>query len=324
MNILFITVHPSTFTIVDHEILKSQHNVTYYDYSTDRSKLFGLIKLIKEHDLIFFWFVSLRFLYPLIWSKWFHKKVVFVAGGYDVANLEELNYGSMSSKWKSLVIRNMLRMSNKIISVSNSNYKEIINNCNIRPEKIEMIYHGLKPPEPISYEKKQDKIVTIGFIDKSSYLRKGIDRFLEFAGYLRTIEFHIIGRIDAKLKTQNLPNNVFIHGYLAKNEFVTLLESAKIYIQFSRHEAFGYSVAEAMQYGCIPVVSNCYALPEVVGETGIIVNNFKNYEELAQEIKSTLKNYNTEGANKCSERIRDIFPFEKRSDKLLRMIKDLV
>lgn len=38
--------------------------------------------------------------------------------------------------------------------------------------------------------------------------------------------------------------------------------------------AFGVSVVEAMSYGCIPVVFNAYALPEIVGRNGYIVCNF--------------------------------------------------
>ena len=306
------------------EILKSQHSVTYYDFSSNHPKDPGLIKLIKENDLIFFWFISLRFISPLIWSKLLHKKVVFVAGGYDVANLKELNYGSMSSVWKSIIIRNMIRISDKVISVSYSNYKETISNCRTSPDKIEMIYHGLKLPEPVNYNNKKDKIVTIGFIDKSSYYRKGIDRFLELANHMSETEFHIIGRIDVKLEREQLPKNVITHGYLEKKEFVELLESAKIYIQFSRHEAFGYSLAEAMQYGCIPVVSNSFSLPEVVGETGLIINNFDNYEDTAAEIKKILKNYNKEMANECFSRVRNTFSFEQRSDKLLAVMNNVL
>jgi len=47
---------------------------------------------------------------------------------------------------------------------------------------------------------------------------------------------------------------------------------SKIYLQLSRHEAFGVSVVEAMKYGCIPIVSNAFALPEVVGNNGYIIN----------------------------------------------------
>ncbi len=324
MKILFITVHSSTFTRVDFEILKSQHSVTYYDYSSNYLQDLRLIKLIKENDLIFFWFISLRFIAPLIWSKLLHRKVVFVAGGYDVASLKELNYGSMSSVWKSLIIRNMIRLSDKVVSVSYSNHKEIVANCKTSSDKIEMIYHGLKPPETISYDNKKDRVITIGFIDKSSYYRKGIDRFLELANYISEIEFHIIGRIDVKLGREQLPENVITHGYLNKKEFVELLESAKIYIQFSRHEAFGYSLAEAMQYGCIPVVSNSYALPEVVGKTGLIINNFDNYEEIAEEIKKLLKNYSKEMANKCFLRVRNTFSFDERSEKLLNLINNVL
>lgn len=323
MKILFFTVHASTFTKGDLEILKSKHSVIYCDFFEKKIGFFNLIRLIKNNDVVFFWFISLRFVIPLIWSKLFNKKVIFVAGGYDVANLKELNYGSMSSRWKSFFIKNMIKLSDKVISVSYSNYNEIIDNCRTDPKKIEMIYHGLKPIKSIDFSKKENKIITIGFIDESSYYRKGIDRFLMLAGRMKNTDFHLIGKIDKKIDKELIPANVKIHGYLEKEEFINLLKSAKIYIQFSRHEAFGYSVAEAMQYGCIPVVSNVYSLPEIVGDTGLIIEDIENYNNIAEQVRTLLDRYNKDLALRCSKRIRDIFSMDKRSDKILNVIDNL-
>ena len=323
MKILLVTVHSSTFTRVDFEILSSRHLVTYLDFSSSRVSLLKISRLIKQNDLIYFWFISLRFITPLLLSKLLRRKVIFVAGGYDVAGLKELNYGSMSSEWKSLIIKGMIKISDRILSVSKSNYNEVITNCKIDPDKLEMIYHGFKSPEFFDLDDKEDKIVTIGFIDNTSFYRKGIDRFLKLAGYMVHIDFNLIGRIDINLNNIIIPENVRIHGYLGKEQFIKLLRSAKIYVQLSRHEAFGYSVAEAMQYGCIPVVSNCYSLPEVVGNTGLIVNDAENYKEIAEGINILLKNYDKTLAIRCIERVNNLFSLNKRSEKILDTINSL-
>ena len=46
---------------------------------------------------------------------------------------------------------------------------------------------------------------------------------------------------------------------------------SRVYLQLSRHEAFGISAVEALMGGCQPIVSNCYALPEIIGDSGYIV-----------------------------------------------------
>ena len=68
------------------------------------------------------------------------------------------------------------------------------------------------------------------------------------------------------------PSNIYYLGFVDKKELEKYYEESKIYLQLSRHEAFGVSVVEAMRYGCIPVVSNAFALPEVVGNNGFVIN----------------------------------------------------
>ena len=50
---------------------------------------------------------------------------------------------------------------------------------------------------------------------------------------------------------------------------------SKVYLQLSRHEAFGVSVVEAISKGCITIVSNEYALPEIVNNYGYTVSSIK-------------------------------------------------
>ena len=40
-----------------------------------------------------------------------------------------------------------------------------------------------------------------------------------------------------------------------------------------------------MSYGCIPIVSNAYALPEIVGDNGTIIDEI-DYDELAKKIEA--------------------------------------
>lgn len=69
------------------------------------------------------------------------------------------------------------------------------------------------------------------------------------------------------------PPNIHFLGFVDKKELKTYYEESKIYLQLSRHEAFGVSVVEAMKYHCIPIVTNVFALPEVVGKCGYIIQN---------------------------------------------------
>jgi len=322
MTILFFAVNlESTFIKRDINILRAENDVTLFTFN--ENSLIRTFNLIRTHDLIFCWFASIRFFIPILIAKLLRKKIIIVAGGYDVAKEKGIECSSMCSIWKSLIVKSMLKLSDNILAVSNSNKKEIIVNCKINPLKIEMIYHGFEKINRVDLFNKSDIILSIGYIDKLSFYRKGIDRFFNLAEYLPEIKFHIAGKINLTLDQIKIPKNVILDGFIKQEELIRLMESAKLYIQFSRHEGFGCSVAEAMQYGCIPIVSKSFSLPEVAGDCGLIINDFDNYDGISYKVKNILENYNDELALKCIERVNNKFSYNKRADKIISIVKKL-
>jgi len=146
MKILLFAVHPSTFVLRDIKILQAKYDVTFCKIS--EYNLFEITRLIKSHDLVFFWFASLHFFLPSLIAKIFGKKIITIAGGYDVAKVES---GSMGTMWKSVVVNVILNLSSKILAVSLSNKNEIISNCKIDVSKIEMVYHGFEDQKAIDF-----------------------------------------------------------------------------------------------------------------------------------------------------------------------------
>ena len=59
-------------------------------------------------------------------------------------------------------------------------------------------------------------------------------------------------------------------------------------MQASRHEGFGLAVAEAMLAGCVPVVMNVTAMPEVVGDAGVLIES-QRPEDVAEGIRRALE-----------------------------------
>lgn len=324
MNILLFSVHNSTFVKKDFEILKEKHDVSYYPYSNPQFHLVSLYKNIKNCELIYCWFASLNFFLPVLIAKLLEKKIIIVAGGYDVAKVESIKYGSQSSTFRGFIVNKMFSLSDKIIAVSKSNQQEAITNCRVSREKIELIYHGFKDLDyycPL--DNKKDELITIGLINKASFYRKGIDRFIKLAEVMPEYKFHLVGLYDEYLNQQHIPSNVILHGFVDKQKLEELLCRSKIYLQLSRHEGFGCSVAEAMQYGCIPVVSNSYALPEVVGETGKVVNDPDNTEQLKHIITETINSFNYNTSINNINRVKDNFNLGQRKKQMLEMVDSL-
>ena len=65
-----------------------------------------------------------------------------------------------------------------------------------------------------------------------------------------------------KLRDNNIKFiNTLEHNY-SKEEYYNLLAKSKVVISFALQENFGYSIAEAVYLGCIPILPNRLVYPE--------------------------------------------------------------
>ncbi len=76
------------------------------------------------------------------------------------------------------------------------------------------------------------------------------------------------------------------------------------------------SLAEAMLAGAVPVVTAAGALPEVVGDTGVVIAE-ASAESIAEASREALA-LGPEAHIAARERMRTEFPYEKRRDGILR------
>ncbi len=101
-------------------------------------------------------------------------------------------------------------------------------------------------------EARRRQIVYLGRFDVE---HKGIDILLEIARFAPEADFHLYGAEDAKTRRElnELKNkcagNVHFHTPVYGAEKLRVLENADLYVQTSRWEAFGISIAEALAVG---------------------------------------------------------------------------
>lgn len=122
------------------------------------------------------------------------------------------------------------------------------------------------------------RIVYLGRFD---VLHKGIDLLVEIARRLPAeIEVHLYGTADAKTQRwmaklqAQMPPNLYLHPPVFDAEKIQVLTSATLYIQMSRWEVFGLSIAEAMMLGVPCAVANTVSLADVFQQhdLGLILN----------------------------------------------------
>jgi glycosyltransferase involved in cell wall biosynthesis len=152
---------------------------------------------------------------------------------------------------------------------------------------------------------KAKRLVYLGRFD---VLHKGLDILVEIARLLPEVSFDLYGSSQAKTQgelqilQQNLPPNVSFHKPVFDSDKAQVLANASLYIQTSRWEGFGISIAEAMYLG----------LPCAIAETLNFADIFRNYDlgvvlsplaaEAAQQIRAFLQQ--PERLNYWSERAR--------------------
>ena len=285
-KILYIISGETGYKKTDEIILRSLGNVRKSNYISNWNyidpKLF--INLIWCNTIVI-WFASFHALPVILLNYFFNKRLIIIAGGFDVANVPKINYGAMRGKSRAKLGKWLLSRAHSVIAVSKSNRQEIIENGNVAPKKVSLIYNAI-PETKITYARgKKNQVLTVGAINEETYLRKGLDRFIEIAKIMPTIRFIHIGKWTDKKGKSNRetidyvksisPSNIKYIGFVKKNILEKYYSESKIYLQLSRHEAFGVSVVEAISKGCITIVSNEYALPEIVNNYGYTVSSIK-------------------------------------------------
>ncbi|TAK31805.1 MAG: glycosyltransferase family 1 protein [Chloroflexota bacterium] len=78
-----------------------------------------------------------------------------------------------------------------------------------------------------------------------------------------------------------LSSEVVVVGWVPPAELPAIYSQATAFVFPSHHESFGLPVVESMACGVPPIVSNVHALPEIVGQAGLLVDPRK-VDEIAQ------------------------------------------
>jgi glycosyltransferase involved in cell wall biosynthesis len=325
MKVLYVYNDVTTFTKYDLDILARDHDVRELLFRRDvvAGLRFGLqaVRDVWWSNAVLSWFGSVHALLPFLLGRMLGRKCIVIASGYDVACLPEIGYGNMSGGLRRLLGRTVFRMAHKVLAVSRATAQEAVANARVDARKIEVIHHGVPRQEGGGEYAPSDKevmAITVGTVEPSNLLRKGHLNFVEAARYLPDVPFVLIGAWQAgaieKLKAR-APPNVHFTGWLASGELESYMRRASVYVQTSAHEAFGMAVAEAMLRGCVPVVSDRGALPEVVGDCGVIVP-FADAEATAAGVRAALAR-REELARRAHERVSSIFSLPARRAQLI-------
>ena len=198
-----------------------------------------------------------------------------------------------------------IKLSDKIIAVSENTKKDMLKFFNISKNKISVTYEGYPDYYNCSINENEAKkilkkygieknfILYIGMIEPRkniiSILRafKVLDEEIELdlvivgrkGWYYNEIEQFMINSEKMKIK-----NNIIFTGYIPEEELKYFYKSAYVFVYPSLYEGFGLPPLQAMACGTPVITSNISSLPEVVGDAAIKINP-ENLDELVDSIR---------------------------------------
>ena len=320
-RILYVHSRRNTFTRIDRDALEERHEVVDYVQEGFRPRPLELWRKVGECDAVVGWFASWHTALALRFARLRHKPSLLIFGGFDTAAMPEIGYGSQRGGVRRTLVRSTANLATRLVTNSESSLREIAENVGLDTERVEVVYHGIPDrfAEVDPTAPRERMALTVGAVYEVNLLRKGHGPFCEAAGKVPEVEWVLAGEWwdeTGRALQAKAPSNLCLTGYLSDEALDDLFRTASVYVQASLHEGFGMSLAEAMLAGAVPVVTAAGALPEVVGDTGVVISE-ASPENIAAAVTEALT-LGSDAHVAARERIRTEFPYEKRRDGILR------
>jgi glycosyltransferase involved in cell wall biosynthesis len=322
-RILFVYSRESSFIAIDREILRERWDVRDWHQANPLVNLPALVRAVRRSDLVFGWFASWHTFWPVVLARLFRKPAVLVVGGFDSARMPEIGYGLQHRAVVGRISRFVMRRASKLVANSEFARRELEEIRGIAPGSVTVVHHGVPDPFGALPDGQRERLaLTVGIVDRPNLERKGLRPFVEAAAQLADVTFVVAGGF-ADSSAEELRSlgghNVTLTGWIDQPALEDTYRRASVYVQASRHEGFGLSLAEAMLAGCIPVTTAAGALPEVAGDTGVVIAE-PEPAAIADGVERALA-LGDDGRAAARERIVQRFPVRARAEGLESVVR---
>lgn len=339
-NMLFIYPKLNSFVKRDIEIYEQNFYISSFQFNPKQKWLtpfvfikqfFFLLLTTWKTDVFLSYFGGYHSFLPAVFSRIWGKKHIIIVGGTDAVSFPSINYGNFNSFLIGTFTRWSYNLANVILPVHKSlEYCDYTYTLSDFPGQ-GILYHckSLKTPiipvnngyrtniwPNLSKERIKFSFLTVALtMDYAYYKRKGIDLILEVAKRFPLYQFGIVG-VDKQNQFQNLPSNVKIIPPVAFEELKYIYNEYEYYLQLSMCEGLPNALCEAMLSGCVPIGSSAMSIPEIIADTGYILEN-KSIEEATKLFDEIIHNDWNRRSTLARNRIIQNYPIEKRRKELL-------
>lgn len=341
-KIAFVFPYNASFIKLDLKILSESFHLTPNTYNW-KNKYFVPVFILKQ--LFFFLFNWKKFdhiiisfggwwcLIPIFIGKISNTKTSIILHGTDACYIPELKYGNLGKPLLKRILRYCYKNASVLLPVSESliSTNAKFANTTLPNQGIKSFFPDLETPfkvihngiDSISWPfideiRSYSKFITV--LSEGQFNRKGGKLIIDTAIKCPSLNFIFVGITKEQSNfLGDIPKNVSFVGRKSPEELKTLFGTSGFYLQLSLFEGFGYALCEAMSSGCIPIVSNSNILPEIIGNTGVVIEEY-DCATLAKELEMISSFPPVDSGKKASNRISEMYSIEKRKNSLISII----
>lgn len=210
----------------------------------------------------------------------------------------------LSQSLDSRLMPQAIKLADLLIAVSQNTAEEINAEFPAARNKVRVVYPGVTNFREASNFSSLSSLgvvrpyfLFVGTLEPRKNLRRLLEAFSRLPVESRSQVQCVIaggrgwGGVDVKIlvKEFGLEKDVVSVGFVSDSQLVTLYSHAKFLAMPSIYEGFGLPILEAMSFGTPVLASNTSAMPEVVGDAGLLINPF-NVNDISEGLYLLLHN----------------------------------
>jgi glycosyltransferase involved in cell wall biosynthesis len=199
------------------------------------------------------------------------------------------NFQTLKRLYLTLFTRLSVRRARRVIAISESTRRDIVEQYRVLPETVDLIYYGSDPafrplPEEHVARFRSEQglparfILFVGTLEPRKNVVRLIEAYARLPGSDRPPLMLIGGKgwlyetVFARVEELGLSAEVHFVGYVPGDRLPLWYNAAELFVYPSVYEGFGLPPLEAMACGTPVITSTVSSLPEVVGTAGLLVN----------------------------------------------------
>ena len=208
--------------------------------------------------------------------------------------------------WYRYLIPRLARRVRQVIAVSDFTRQRLIAHSGIGADKITVIHSGVdarfqpQSPQAIAAARASLQlppgryVLAVGSLEPRKNLGRLLQAWAQLLPQLPPDLWLVLAGAKGKSlvfadvpELRQLPERVHLSGYVPDELLPTLYAGAEIFVYPSVYEGFGLPPLEAMACGTPVIIGNRASLPEVVGDSGMLVDPYK-VDAIAQGLMQLL------------------------------------